>query len=103
MRSTAIVAMTLVLGFGLTPHLNAQDTAGPSPPTDTSVVVDVARFLAGGAVALAAHETGHLVFDVVFDVIGRLLGARRYERVAAFTQAEPAARACPVREGRLRV
>jgi hypothetical protein len=30
-------------------------------------VADDARFLGGGAVALAMHESGHVVFDVIFD------------------------------------
>jgi hypothetical protein len=30
-------------------------------------VADVATFLAGGVLALGAHEAGHLIFDAVFD------------------------------------
>ena len=35
-------------------------------------VVDVVSFLAGGAFALGAHESGHLVFDTIFDAGPRL-------------------------------
>src|SRR5262249_18229360 len=72
MRSTTIVAVTLVFGFGLTSHANAQDSPDPAPSTDAPVVAELARFLAGGAVALGAHETGHLAFDVFFDADPRV-------------------------------
>jgi hypothetical protein len=40
--------------------------------TEEHPVADTAQFLAGGAVALAAHEGGHLIFDVVFQANPRI-------------------------------
>jgi hypothetical protein len=34
--------------------------------------VDVLEFLGGGAVGLAAHESGHLLFDAIFDAHARV-------------------------------
>ena len=43
-------------------------TADPAPPPAGShIAADTAAFLAGAAVALGAHEAGHLAFDVVFQ------------------------------------
>ena len=38
-----------------------------SPPPDEHRVADSVKFLAGGALGLAIHESGHLVLDAVFD------------------------------------
>src|SRR4051812_12599005 len=38
-----------------------------SPPSDEHRALDTVKFLAGGAAGLAIHETGHLIFDTVFD------------------------------------
>jgi hypothetical protein len=53
---------------------SAQDTLPAPRQTGSSEhpITDVAEFLAGGALALAAHETGHLVFDVIFDAGPRI-------------------------------
>ena len=46
----------------------AQPVASPaSTQPEEHRLADVAQFLAGGALGLAAHETGHLVFDFAFD------------------------------------
>jgi hypothetical protein len=43
-------------------------TPAPAPlETEPSRVAAVATFLAGGALGLAAHEGGHLLFNVAFD------------------------------------
>jgi hypothetical protein len=39
-----------------------------SPPADEHPALDTVKFLAGGALGLAIHESGHLIFDAVFDV-----------------------------------
>jgi len=58
--------------------VRAQDApAAPSPPPEgTPRVEDALRFLAGGALGLAMHEGGHLIFDAVFDAEPRLEGVR---------------------------
>jgi hypothetical protein len=53
----------------------AQDSAPePARPADASTPADALRFLAGGALGLALHESGHLVFDGIFDAQPRLEG-----------------------------
>jgi hypothetical protein len=41
-------------------------TAAPAQPNER-LAVDTVKFLAGGALGLAMHEGGHLLFDAVFD------------------------------------
>jgi hypothetical protein len=45
-----------------------------SPPSDEHLVADAVTFLAGGALGLAMHESGHLLFDGVFDASPRIEG-----------------------------
>ncbi len=57
----------LVLTAGLA---TAQDTTTPpdsSASTSEHPVASAAKFLGGGAVGLAAHEAGHLLFDGIFN------------------------------------
>jgi hypothetical protein len=56
-----------------------QAVAQPTPPApgqpteqNDHHVADVVSFLAGGAFALGMHESGHLVFDAIFDAGPRL-------------------------------
>jgi hypothetical protein len=46
-----------------------------SPPEEHRVV-DTVKFLAGGALGLALHESGHLMLDAVFDASPRIEGVR---------------------------
>jgi len=39
----------------------------PATPSEKSATSSAARFLGGGLVGLVAHESGHLLFDAVFD------------------------------------
>jgi hypothetical protein len=58
------VLLTAELGFaqgGGTPAASPASTSGQST---TSAI---ATFLAGGALGLGAHESGHLLFDAIFD------------------------------------
>jgi hypothetical protein len=46
---------------------DAPVTPAPAPPeTEQSRIAAAAKFLAGGALGLAAHESGHLLFNVAF-------------------------------------
>ena len=38
----------------------------PAPSTSEQPAISAAKFLAGGALGLAAHESGHLLFDGIF-------------------------------------
>jgi len=47
--------------------VSAQDAAEqPSTTTEKSTTASTAKFLAGGLTGLAAHESGHLLFDAIF-------------------------------------
>ena len=50
----------------------AQESEGKSATADEHRVPSIASFLAGGAVGLGAHESGHLLFDVLFDAQPRV-------------------------------
>lgn len=71
MASMARVALVLMLGF--TPGMAGAQTPESSPPdqeersSGAGRASSTAKFLAGGLAGLAAHESGHLLFDVVFD------------------------------------
>ncbi len=45
----------------------AQDAVQPPATPEKSTTSSVLEFLGGGAVGLAAHESGHLLFDAIFD------------------------------------
>src|SRR6185436_10847877 len=60
----AFIAVMLTAGL-----VAAQDSTTPpdsSATTSEHPVASAAKFLAGGAVGLAAHEAGHLLFDGIF-------------------------------------
>jgi hypothetical protein len=54
----------------------AQSSSADLPPSPASSdehrVIQSVKFLAGGALGLAVHESGHLLFDTVFDADARL-------------------------------
>lgn len=58
------VALAVCLSVATAP-IHAQ-TAVRQGPGDDSRAVSIAKFLAGGALGLAMHESGHAVFDVAF-------------------------------------
>jgi hypothetical protein len=55
---------TLVLALSVAQNAGAQQAA-PAAPVNRLESASV--FLAGGAVAFGAHESGHLLFDLLFD------------------------------------
>jgi hypothetical protein len=68
------VAVQVVGAILLTAELAAAQEPRPSVPTDDAHSVHPAtspsafgEFLAGAALALGAHESGHLVFDTIFN------------------------------------
>jgi hypothetical protein len=58
--------------LALAPPAGAQDTPDAEPQQKTHRTADVVKFLAGAALGLAAHESGHLVLDFAFDAKPRL-------------------------------
>ena len=62
-RHSAFAVLLLALAFS--PCVSAQ--AEQQAPRSRSRPVSAGKFLAGGALGLAAHESGHLVFDAIFD------------------------------------
>ena len=44
--------------------------------SDEHRVLDSVKFLAGAGLGLVMHETGHLVFDTIFDADPRITGVR---------------------------
>ena len=51
----------------------AQETVQqPATTSEKSAAAKTAGFLAGGLAGLAAHESGHLLFDTIFDANARL-------------------------------
>src|SRR3954453_17413710 len=71
-------AIPLVFAVILPLRASAQSSSAgqtlQSPPADEHRVLDTVNFLSGAAVALALHESGHLVFDGVFDAGPRITG-----------------------------
>src|SRR3954452_19182128 len=45
-----------------------------SSSSDEHRALDTVKFLAGGAMGLAIHEGGHLLFDAIFDADPRIEG-----------------------------
>src|SRR5438309_3736266 len=51
---------------------DAQDSAVPAAQPNEHATAVTVKFLGGGILALALHETGHLAFDAVFDAQPRI-------------------------------
>ena len=68
-RRGAVVLYLLVFGlvFPTAESAVAQDAISNSAATSEHSATAFPVFLGGAAVALAAHESGHLFFDVLFD------------------------------------
>jgi hypothetical protein len=70
----AVLIVLLLLGFvslvsAQTPPENP--ASSPSTPSEHPIS-SLGSFVAGGAIGLAAHESGHLLFDAIFDAKPRL-------------------------------
>ncbi len=69
----AIVAFSTVFPPSAAIAQNSPAGVPPDSTSDEHPVADTAQFLAGGALALGAHEAGHLIFDVIFDANPRVI------------------------------
>src|SRR5262245_54418473 len=73
-RGAQAVAIVCLLMFtASSARAQADSTVEPAQP-DGNAAVDTVKFLAGGALGLAMHEGGHLIFDAIFDASPRLKG-----------------------------
>jgi hypothetical protein len=70
------LALLVVAALPATAGLAAAQAPVEQPPTtsEKSATSRAAGFLAGGLVGLAAHESGHLLFDAIFDAHATLKG-----------------------------
>jgi hypothetical protein len=77
--SRAVVGLA-VLSYGLFLPIAAAAQSSSSaqtlqsPPPDEHPVDDSVKFLAGAALGLLAHESGHLLFDAIFDASPTIKG-----------------------------
>ncbi len=55
------------IATGVASPAAAQAPQTPRPPSERPAAVSAATFIAGAALGLAMHESGHLLFDVLFD------------------------------------
>ena len=68
LRATLRVAALALVAIFITAELaRAQDAAQQPASSDEHPASSFAKFIGGGAVGLAAHESGHLLFDAIFD------------------------------------
>src|SRR6058998_3456640 len=65
-RCGRVVAGAVLLLFVAT-SAGAQQTSAAQSSASENGAVDIMKFLAGGLLGLGLHESGHLVFDAVFD------------------------------------
>ncbi len=72
MTNLRIVAMATALAALSTGSALAQDSPRGDAPPNERRSTRVAKFLAGAALGLAAHEGGHVAFDGIFDADPRL-------------------------------
>jgi hypothetical protein len=63
--SVVLLAVAMLLGSNA--GVEAQETPPEQNPSNEHPVASIPLFLAGAAIGFAAHETGHLVFDAIFD------------------------------------
>ena len=64
--------MAGLMMLALAQRARAQETPAAEPQPKTHRTADVVKFLAGAALGLAAHESGHLVLDFAFDAKPRI-------------------------------
>lgn len=67
LRVTLQVVTAIVATAGLARAQDPATQAATPPATSEHRVTSALKFLGGGALALAAHESGHLLFNGIFD------------------------------------
>jgi hypothetical protein len=71
-RVAAAALLATFLPFSAAGQDGSAGQPAPPPQPKEHPVADTVKFLAGGALALAMHESGHLVFDAAFDAQPRI-------------------------------
>src|SRR5919112_3278322 len=66
-RALIVVLLTFAMVPATSRPVRAQHAATAPSTANGHRAASVGKFLAGGALALAAHESGHLLFDGIFD------------------------------------
>jgi len=79
----AAFSFTAEVALAQEPQGTASSSVSTSEQSTTSSVLE---FLGGGALALGAHESGHLLFDAIFDANAGL----KNRRVLRKTRSSPA-------------
>ena len=74
--STRAMTTVVVLMFTGSSLFAQQEPDSPPAQPRGQAAVETVKFLAGGAIGLAMHESGHLVFDAAFDAKPRLSRVR---------------------------
>jgi hypothetical protein len=64
-----LLAASVMTGMA---HAQESEARRGGPADESSAIARAAKFLAGGALGLVAHEAGHLAFDLAFDADPRL-------------------------------
>src|SRR3954451_24830988 len=67
---------TAVLPIAAPPQPTSALEPGAAAVSHEHRVLDSVKFLAGAGLGLVMHETGHLVFDAMFDADPRIKGVR---------------------------
>jgi len=70
-RAGVMTIVTALMFTGSSVFAQQEPDPPPAQP-DRQAVVETVKFLAGGAAGLVMHESGHLVFDAIFDAKPRL-------------------------------
>jgi hypothetical protein len=71
-NACAISILTISMGFCAAELGYAQEPVQQPATTSENRATSAAKFLGGGAVGLAAHEAGHLLFNAIFQANPRL-------------------------------
>src|SRR5258708_8892373 len=70
----AVLCLLVFVPVSALAQASSSDQPLQTPSTDEHRVLDSVKFLAGAALGLVLHESGHLVFDVAFDADPRVSG-----------------------------
>jgi hypothetical protein len=73
-RGLRVVAIVCLLVFTAGSVGAQQDSTVQQAQPEGNAALDTVKFLAGGALGLAMHESGHLIFDAIFDAEPRITG-----------------------------
>ena len=68
--------LLVCLPISVAAQSRSQEQTPLLPPQEEHRVADSVTFVTGAVLALAIHESGHLVFDAAFDARPRLIGVR---------------------------